>query len=209
LIPTFNPSAEEIMRRDGQEWKRRALAAEAKLSGYKRLREAGDEVIRRHVMKDKAAKADAIDNLAEELSCLDVVDASPDFFNQSVQLGEATIVVRTRAGIGHCSTLDIEHAVIEIEALQPDEGRAIGLFFQVLQLADVASSRMTQLEQAFSGEYLHNFTPAFLALACELGIIDRRLNITAASLDAYVTNLYRERDAAREEGKAASSTQPE
>lgn len=199
----FAPDAIEILRRDAAEWKRRALAAEGKLSGYRRLREHGEEIARAVCEGDTDARVNAIDSLVEELACLDIVDAPRDHFNQVVELEEGMrFIVRSRARLGSCSTLDPESAVIEVEALQPSEGKAIGLFFQVLQIADIAAAKQNETEPELSADHMCSLVPAFMSLASELGLLDPGLGITTSSLEAYVCSLEAERqlDAASTRG---------
>lgn len=187
----FAPSAEDIFRQDALEWKKRALAAEGKLSGYRRLREIGEEVLRAVCERDAANKARAIDAMAEELATLDVVDATRDPFMQRIDLGDGkALEVRLRAGLGACSTMDVEKGIIEIEALQPEEGRAIGLFFQLLQLTDIAVTAQEEKPPKMDEDYLHAFVAPFLALAIELGVLAPSFErITGASIGAHLATL--------------------
>lgn len=187
----FSPTPEDIFRQDAAEWKKRALAAEAKLSGYRRLREVGEEVLRSVMERDASAKARAIDSMSEELATLDVVDAPRDPFMQRIDLGDGkTLEVRLRAGVGHCSTMDVSKGLIEVEALQPEEGRAIGLFFQVLQLADIAIATRDEQPIKLEEKYLHAIIPPFLALCVELGLLSPAFDrITGASLGAHLATL--------------------
>lgn len=200
----FGPSAEEIFRQDAIEWKKRALAAEAKLSGYRRLREVGEELLRSVCERDAGAKVCAIDTLSEELATLDVVDAPRDPFMQKIDIGDGkTIEVRLKAGLGSCSSLDLEKGIIEIEALQPDEGKAIGLLFQVLQLADVAVTLQTGQPQRLDERYLHAFVIPVLTLCVELGLLAPAFDrITGASLGAHLATISK----LTERGEAASET---
>lgn len=198
----FGPSPEDIFRQDAQEWKKRALAAEAKLSGYRRLREIGEEVLRSVCERDAAAKARAIDSMSEELATLDVVDAPRDPFMQRIDIGNGkTLEVRLRAGLGSCSTMDVEKGIIEIESIQPEEGRAIGLFFQILQLADIAVAVQEGGPPKLDESYLHAVIIPFLALAVELGVLSPAFErITGASLGAHLATLAK----LTEKGEAAS-----
>lgn len=200
----FAPDAETILRQDAAEWKRRALAAEAKLSGYRRLREIGEEVLRAVCERDASAKARAIDAMSEELATLDVVDAPRDPFAQKIDLGDGKeLEVRLRAGLGSCSTMDVQKGVIEIESLQPDEGKAIGLFFQVLQLADIAVATRDEQPPKLDEAYLHAVIVPFLALCVELGLLAPAFDrITGASLGAHLATLAE----LAAKGEAASST---
>lgn len=187
----FAPNAEAIFRQDAQEWKKRALAAEAKLSGYRRLREVGEEILRSVCERDSDAKVRAIDAMAEELATLDVVDVARDPFMQTIDLGEGkTLEVRLKAGLGCCSTMDTDKGIIEVEALQPEEGKAIGLFFQVLQLADIAVSISNEEPQKLDERYLHAFVAPVLSLCVELGLLSPTFErITGASIGAHLATL--------------------
>lgn len=200
----FNLSSEEVYKRESVEWKRRALAAEGKLSGYRRLRENAEAVISAVCQRNAHLKADAIDGMAEELACLDVVDAPRDLFIQTIELGEnQKLEVRLKAGIGVSSRLEPETGIIEVEALQPNEGRVIGLFFQVLQYADIAISVAMGTTTKLDADYLHGFAPMLLALCVELGLLTPQLNVTGASLEAHLRMMHD-----LESGKdAASSTE--
>ena len=202
--PWFAPDAESIFRQDAAEWKKRALAAEAKLSGYRRLREVGEEILRSVCERDAAAKARAIDAMSEELATLDVVDAPRDPFMQKIDLGDGkTLEVRLKAALGSCSTMDVQKGVIEIESLQPDEGKAIGLFFQVLQLADIAIATRDEQPVKLDEAHLHAIVPVFLALCVELGLLAPSFGrITGASLGAHLATLAE----LAAKGEAASTT---
>lgn len=189
--PWFAPDAEAIFQRDAAEWKKRALAAEAKLSGYRRLREIGEEVLRAVCERDAGAKARAIDAMAEELASLDIVDAPRDPYLQT-HLDGNRLEVRLKAGLGCCSKLDPEKGIIEVESLQPDEGKAIGLFFQVLQLSDIAVSLRNGEPQKMDENYLHAFVVPFLALCVELGLLAPSFEtITADSIGAHLVTIDR------------------
>lgn len=202
--PWFAPDAEAIFRQDAAEWKKRALAAEAKLSGYRRLREVGEEILRSVCERDASAKARAIDAMAEELATLEVVDAPRDPFLQRIDLGDGKqLEVRLKAGLGSCSTMDVQKGIIEIESLQPDEGKAIGLFFQVLQLSDIAVATRDGKPPRLDETYLHAVIVPFLALCVELGLLAPAFErITGASLGAHLATLAE----LAAKGEAASET---
>lgn len=193
----FSPDALDIIRRDAAEWKRRALIAEGKLSGYQRLRELGEKVVSAVAggADSDISVADAVDELGSELVVLDIVDSPRDYFNQVIELTEELrFHVRTRAGLGgSCSTLDVENGVVEIESLQPDEGKAIGLVFQVLQVADIVAAQEGEREPELSASHLHNLVPAFMSISANLGLLEPRLGITHASIEAFVSSLEAER----------------
>jgi len=196
----FKLSAEEVYKRESVEWKRRALAAEGKLAGYRRLRENAEAVLSAVCERNARAKADSIDAMAEELACIDVVDAPRDIFLQTIELGEnQKLEVRLKVGIGVSSRLEPETGIIEVEALQPNEGRVIGLFFQVLQYADIAVSVAMGTPTKLDADYLHGLSPMLLALCVELGLLSPQLNVTGASLEAHLRmmhDLELEKDAA-------------
>lgn len=189
--PWFAPSAEEVFRQDAQEWKKRALAAEGKLSGYRRLREISEEILRSVCERDAAAKARAIDAMSEELASLDIVDPPRDPYAQTIELDDdKKVEVRLRAGLGHCSTMDVDKGLIEVEALQPEEGKAIGLFFQVLQLADISVAANEEQSQRIDDLRMHAIVPMFLYLCVELGLLASAFDrITGASLGAHLQTL--------------------
>lgn len=192
----FTPDALDIIRRDAAEWKKRALVAEAKLYGYQRLRELGEKVITA-VADDASATSvgDAVDELGAELLSLEIVDPPRDYYNQVIELTEELrFHVRTRARLGgSCSTLDVENGVVEIEALQPDEGKAIGLIFQVLQVADIVAAQEGEREPELSAAHLHDLVPAFMSISANLGLLEPKLGITHASIEAFVCSLEAER----------------
>jgi hypothetical protein len=191
----FNPEALDVVRRESAEWKKRALIAEGKLAGYQRLRAISETIIAAVVQGDPKKRIAATNELSDELAALDVVDVPHDFYNQIVELSdELQIRVRSRAGLGHCSTLDVENSIIEVEALQPEDGKAIGLMYQCFQVADIITAQLNETEPQLQSDYLHILVPMFLSLTSALGLLHERMNITPASIEAYVTTLPNEED---------------
>jgi hypothetical protein len=150
-VAGFDP--EGLLRATANEWRRRALVAEALLRGEK--------------------------------------DPSPrDLFDQEVPIDDGKrVTVLLRKNLGCCSLLEQDAGRIVVEELQPDEGKAIGLFFQVLQLADMSIAIQLERPQMLEGEALHWFVPTFLYLAASLGLLAPELRVTAQSIDAYVKDL--------------------
>lgn len=200
-IAWFCPEPEEIYRQDAAAWKKRALAAEATLTAYRGLRETCEEIHRAVCERDVGAKVRAIDEMAQELNMLDVADKARDVFDQAVSIGGGReIRVESKAGIGQCSTMDVQKGVIVVEQLQPEEGKAIGLFFQVLQLVDMSNAASHEEPLRLDAAYLHSVVPLFLTLCVELGLVTSTLKITGASIESYLATMH-----ALAQAKAAST----
>ena len=197
----FCPNAEEIHRQDAAAWKKRALESEAKLSAYRRLRETCEEIHRAVCESDVGVKARAIDEMAEELNTLDFVGDKPrDVFDQTVSIGGHEVRIASKAGIGQCSMMDVQKGVIVVEQLQPEEGKAIGLFFQVLQLADMSHAASHDVPTKLDSAYLHSIVPLFLSLCADLGLLTSTIKITGSSIEAYLATMEK-----LAEAKAAST----
>jgi hypothetical protein len=175
------------MMRDAADWKKRALAAEAKLHGYRRLREIGEEILKAALEESQGGPSINTDELRDELVTLDIVEPPRNFYNQDIDLDGARLVVREKTGMIGCADLDYQNGVVEINASQPDEGKAIGLLFHLAQLADVACGMVLGSGQALNAERLHQFSPALLSLLAVTGLLNPAMGITPDGVERFVS----------------------
>lgn len=188
--PDNRMSAMEIFQADAREWKKRALVAEAKLHGYRRLREIGDELLP-ILLEDRPDTNSsefgyAVDSLRDELATLDAVDPPKDFFNQTVEPAPGVKIVVCTVTQEKCSTLDVEDAKILIRSDQPIEGKVFGLVFQMLMISDAAAAVATtgdpETATSMSPEHRNTFTASIIALLAAMDLLNPALGITATSM---------------------------
>ncbi len=188
--------AMEILQRDARDWKRKALAAEAKLSNYRKCLRFVDQVVELknrgawHQAADGNSVWDAIDELAIEVGMVDELDPKKDFYNQVVDLDdEEGVILKVRTATltdKKCSNLDVENGVVEIEAVQADEGKAIGLAYQLLQLADMAIAGSSGNGRKLTEEFLHQFAPMTLVMLAATGLLNPELGMTVSGILEFV-----------------------
>lgn len=189
-------SAMGVLMHDADEWKRRALAAEKEVAAYRRVKAEADEAFRTYLQVGPdmvpVDLGQAIESLSDELSRVEsVVKFRPrDFFNQKVAIDHgghvADFEIVERPNLGQCSTLDFFDARIEIERDQPASAKAIGLLFQLVQLADVAASVTRKAESELSAAHLHQFVPGLLALLALTGMLNPEMPVTVDSIEEAV-----------------------
>ncbi len=182
-----------IMQQDAMVWKKRALAAEAKLHGYRRLRELADAVTTESfnaaVAKSYTEDLDtAVVAMIGEIQCLEVVDAPKDYFDQELDLGEGVkLSIKTRGGLSGCADLNVDAGEIVINGDQAAEGKAIGLVFHLAQLADIATGmHLGGEKQVLTGPRLHSFAPALLSLLAVTGLLNPELGVTHEGVERFV-----------------------
>jgi hypothetical protein len=149
-----------------QAWKKRALAAEAKLAGYRRLRELAEKAMASEV----SGEAFDFRDLAGELLMLDVADKSPEFFDQKI----GSIEIRTVVGLGAMSTMegtDGDGVLIKLDAGTSTAGRAIGLLYQLAQYVDIAAAQEGSTEPQVSAAWLMVRIPSLLVLLLSAGLL--------------------------------------
>lgn len=184
--------AMEILQKDAREWKKRALAAEAKLSNYRKCLTYADAVGTALVSRgrgDSTKTDEAIAELMIEVGMVQEFDPPRDFWNQRVSLDgteEETLAIRSVTNLAGCAVLDLENGVIEIKQDQPDEGKVIGLLFQMAQLADIASSAELDLPRVLVPDRLHLFAPVLAVLLEGSGLLNPALGMQVPAIIRFV-----------------------
>ncbi len=193
----------EVLQKDAVEWKKRALKSEALLSNYRKCFFYADQVVRARVeasqrgVRPEMTVEDAIDELQIEVGMVEQLDPPPAFYDQNISvdgMGGDDLTIRQVTGLEGCSKLDIELGVVEIKQNQPEEGKAIGLLFQLLQLSDLGSAAELQTERALSAERLHLMAPVLLVLLRSTGFLHPAVGVSPTSIIRFV-----------DEGQAAAS----
>lgn len=183
-----------IFAKDAADWKKRALAAEAKLHGYRRLREIAEVAYKAYVDDGSAnldQADDAMDHLRAELASLDVVapeypGARFDVFDQVTKGLSSPLTIRRKANLGAVSTLDMQNGVIEIDAAQPDAAKLVGLVFQLVQLVDVAAMASGSEDALASPRWIQDRAPGLVALLLATRLIDPDVPVTIEDVVALV-----------------------
>ena len=154
------------------EWKKRALAAEAKLAGHKRLRALAEKVAHQANEDTKCSKwANLVDELGTELYHLDVVDPPKDFLNQKV--AKVDIEIRTSSVMGDSvSSFDPRGRLVEVNAQAPAPAQYAGLLYQLVQAADLACANNGLSGGRVSAEWLQSRCGALLALLIATGLLN-------------------------------------
>lgn len=187
---------EQIVAADHAEWKKRALKAEAQVRTLRTLRglvdiafraNLEDEVNEARFAKDYPELSKALDDLFEEACHLDDLEKPFDFFDQRTTKLSTPVVVRRRKALGSVSTLapGSAEAVIEVDEDAPPAAQAIGVLFQLVQLADMAAASTPGTEiPMVSPAWIQDRAPALLVLLLATGLANPALPVDVADVAA-------------------------
>src|SRR5579859_4601588 len=161
------------------DWKKRALAAEAKLAGYRRLRELADKVYAA-TTRGPGDEPDALDGLIEDLGSelyhLDVVDPPKDFLNQKVD--RVGLEIRTSSVMGETvAAFDPKERRIEVNADAPPAAQFAGLLYQLMQAADLACLNDGLAGARAAPDWLQTRSGALLALLIATGLLNPKVPV--------------------------------
>lgn len=181
----------EILSQDAATWKKRALVAEARLHGYRRLRAIAEQVVQADFNEQVGAKDSGLDpeivmeELSRELGCLDEVHPPRDFFKQNLEGLNAKIEIARSSLLGDkVSDLELNPAIrITVNAAAPEAAQYVGLLFQFLQLADLAASQFDEAEPVVTAKWIQDRAPALLVLLLASGLLNPETGITTADVD--------------------------
>lgn len=178
------------------DWKKRALVAEAKLAGYRRLRDEASAVhsafiewksnigVRGRTLPLDRLIEPKLDELEEELAHLDVVDPPFDFFAQRTTKLDRNLTVERARGLGTCSKFDLGTMKVLLDAEQPDAAKLVGLIFQLVQLADMASIQAGSDEKAVTQRWLQERAPALAMLLIATRLLNPEVPVEASDIQA-------------------------
>ncbi len=171
------------------DWKKRALAAEGKLSGYARLRETAEKLLRESfdaAVSRKKIPEECFEELRLELMVLDEVDPPRDFLGQRVEVSGNPISIRLVNDLGdRVSSLRLDGEIgIDVNASVPDAAKYVGLLFQLVQLADIAAASAGSKEGTISASWIQDRAPSILALLIATGLLNPQVPVTVQDLAA-------------------------
>lgn len=183
----------EILSRDAAEWKKRALVAEARLHGYRRLREIAERVVQAEFNEQVGAKDSGIDydaaieEMVRELGCLDEVHPPRVFFKQVVTQFQPTLRIELSSLLDEGTISDLKlvpELLISVNAHVPPAAQFVGLLFQLLQLSDIAASQLEEGEPTVTAKWFQDRAPALLVLLIATGLLNPEVPITAADVES-------------------------
>lgn len=183
----------EILSRDAAEWKKRALVAEARLHGYRRLREIAEKVVQADFNEQVGAKDSGIDQelvmeeLSRELGCLDEIHPPREFLKQTVTQLQATLRIELSSVLdeGMISNLQLQpELLISVNANVPPAAQYVGLLFQLLQLSDLAASQLEDGEPTVTAKWFQDRAPALLVLLIATGLLNPEVPVSASDVEA-------------------------
>ncbi len=177
-------NAFEILQADAVAWKKRALAAEAKVHGYRVLRGHAHKVFRASLEDGRPELDAAIDDLSAELDCLDQVHPKfAPFAQTTTKLKENFVVRETFVKDAPVSDLDLMHRVIAINGMNPEAAKAVGLLFQLVQIADIAAAKGSEHPRVDAG-WIQDRAPALLVLLIAFGLLNPEVAVDVAEIAA-------------------------
>lgn len=194
---------EEILARDAAEWKRRVLKAEAQNRTLGVLRGLANIAFRAWLEEAEPEQvlfgkrypdlAAALDDLWEVLAHVDELDPPHDFFSQRTSGLTCPLEIRERKALGSVSTLALSDGtpgsanVVEVDADLPTAAKAIGVLFQLVQLADLAALKEGAEDAMVSPRWIQDRAPALLVLLAATRFLHPALPVTVADVAALST----------------------
>lgn len=173
----------EILQADAVAWKKRALAAEAKVHGYRVLRGHANQVFRASLEENDAELAAAIGDLAAELESLETVHPPfTPFVQQTTKLGENFAVRETFVKDAPVSELFPQERAIVINGTLPESAKAVGLLYQLVQIADMAAAN-EEFPRVSAG-WIQDRAPALLVLLIAFGLLNPDVGVSIPELKA-------------------------
>lgn len=172
-----------------EDWKKRAMEAEAKLRGYRALRGLAHAVFRaRQEVSGVQLELDvALDEMFEELACQGD-DAPFDAFRQVTSKLASNVTVREVGGMTEVSRLDFRTGTIDVNASAPPAAKLIGLLFQLVQIADLSCARSGSPIPAVMPGWIQDRVPSLAMLLVATRLLNPEIPVDVSDVQALAAS---------------------